>query len=86
MKLLMLLIILGILVFGRSSAQADEQRDTFIIGTTFSVPIIYCGEKQFFRQCFSVTQEECQEFAAASARACFEQIRQQIPLNLDSKS
>lgn len=56
-------------------------KDDWINGVTTVLPVALCKSDQLFRQCFSVTQEECEEVALSSTRVCIKNNREKIPLN-----
>jgi hypothetical protein len=49
---------------------------------TTAVPALFCQEPQYFRQCFEVSAEECEELVISSTRVCLQRYDQQIPETL----
>ncbi len=43
------------------------------------IPTLFCGSEQYFRQCFDVTVEQCEETMESAARACINNLEAQIP-------
>ena len=58
-------------------------KDDWINGVTTALPAALCKSDQLFRQCFSVTQEECEEVALSSTRVCIKNNREKIPPRLN---
>jgi len=44
-----------------------------------ALPPAFCEEKQYFRQCFKVTQQECLDTTAAVTRQCINKKENDIP-------
>lgn len=43
------------------------------------IPTFFCKEDQYFRQCFEVSVQECEEVAASSARVCIGRLGSEVP-------
>ncbi|HKJ18730.1 MAG TPA: hypothetical protein VJ984_15355 [Xanthomonadales bacterium] len=43
------------------------------------IPTVFCSSEQYFRQCFDVTIEQCEEAMSSSARVCIANLEDQIP-------
>ena len=62
------------------SAQALEvSKSEWIKGMSTVLPTAFCNSNQYFRQCFSVTAEECEETAASATRICLSKNDENIP-------
>lgn len=44
-----------------------------------TMPTVLCDSAQYFRQCFDVTAQECEETAASSTRVCINDVEHLIP-------
>ena len=44
-----------------------------------AVPAAFCQSNQYFRQCFNVTQIECEETAMSTTRICLKKNEDNIP-------
>ena len=44
-----------------------------------AVPTAFCQAKQYYRQCFEVTQIECEETASSATRICLKKYKEEIP-------
>ena len=58
---------------------ATIDRASWIGGMETAIPTMFCASSQYFRQCFSVSPEECEETSASAARVCLSRYRDQIP-------
>ena len=62
------------------SVHATEvSKDDWIAGMNNVLPTVFCKSEQYFRQCFSVTAEECEEVAASATRVCLNNNKDEIP-------
>lgn len=74
--------IIGILFLVSISTFVTAQEITkkqWVAGMKTALPAHFCQQAQYFRQCFEVTVEECEEVAASSTRICLRELNQQIP-------
>ena len=55
------------------------EKGEWLEGMKTIVPTFFCGEEQYFWQCFEVTFEECEEAAASATRVCINDKAEQIP-------
>ena len=44
-----------------------------------ALPAAFCNSSMYFRQCFKVTAEECEETAASATRICLKENDHNIP-------
>jgi len=51
-----------------------------------AVPRNFCGEQQYFRQCFDVDANTCKRTMASASRDCIDQIESDVPAELDGQS
>jgi hypothetical protein len=58
-------------------------KQDWINGMSTALPTAFCNSKQYFRQCFSVSAEECEETAASATRICLKRYKDQIPATLN---
>jgi hypothetical protein len=75
------LLIVGILIVA-SSAFAQENtvsRKAWIEGMQDKLPAALCQEKQYFRQCFRITEKECLSVAENATRMCLKSRQNEIP-------
>ena len=63
-----------------TSAEANEvSKAEWIKAMSTALPAHFCQPTQYFRQCFSVTQPECEQVALSATRICLEKHRSEIP-------
>ena len=48
-------------------------------GMSTVLPTVLCNSSQYFRQCFSVSAQECEETAASATRVCLKKNDKDIP-------
>lgn len=65
------------------SAHAVEvSKSDWIKAMSTALPTAFCNSKQYFRQCFKVTAQECEETAASATRICLSSNKDKIPSTL----
>jgi hypothetical protein len=71
------------ILIASTSIMADEvSKDDWINGMSTAVPAYFCKADQYFRQCFKVTQTECEETALSTTRICLAENKDKIPARL----
>ena len=86
------LILFFALLVGCSSTGVKEKNATsqkiskekWIFAMKTTMPVAICTSDQYFRQCFDVTEFECEEIATSSVRICVNELNDQIPTVLKS--
>jgi len=74
------LFLIGILAFASTTVSANEvSKEDWINGMTTALPAYFCKADQYFRQCFTVTQVECEEVALSTTRICLAQNKNAMP-------
>lgn len=66
----------------RSSANATITREEWMDGMAGALPAVFCEPSMYFRQCFSVTEDECIEAALRATKVCLAKNREKIPPTL----
>lgn len=61
-----------------ASAQ-EVTKKQWIAGMKTALPAHFCQQSQYFRQCFDVSANKCEEVAASSTRICLSELGNQIP-------
>lgn len=51
----------------------------WIDAMTTALPTAFCNSGQYFRQCFKVSAQQCEETAASATRICINKFRSEIP-------
>ena len=72
-------IALFILIASTSAMANEVSKDDWINGMSTALPAYFCKADQYFRQCFAVTQIECEETALSVTRICLSQSKDKIP-------
>lgn len=62
-----------------NSQAAEVEKEVWINAMSTALPTAFCQSGQFFRQCFEVTQIECEETAASATRICLGKYKSEIP-------
>jgi len=66
-----------------SQAPASEvSKEDWIARVRTSLPALFCAEGSYFRSCFTLTPQECEERAASTTRICLSDVQDQIPATL----
>ena len=74
-------VLLGVFLFCIvTTANAGEvSKEVWMDAMSTVPPTAFCQLKQYFRQCFEVTQIECEETALSATRICLEKYKEKIP-------
>ena len=73
-------IILFTILYLPLYAQAVEVNKTdWVNSMTTALPTTFCNSSQYFRQCFSVSAQECEETATSATRVCLNKSINDIP-------
>lgn len=70
------------LIASTSGMATEVPKENWINGMTAALPAYFCKADQYFRQCFNVTQVECEETALSTTRICLAQYKDKIPASL----
>jgi len=63
-----------------AGAEATEvSKAEWMKAMSTALPAHFCQPTQYFRQCFSVTQSECEQAALSATRVCLEKHKSEIP-------
>ncbi len=73
---------LFILIASTSIMANEVSKDDWINGMSTALPAYFCKADQYFRQCFKVTQIECEKTALSTTRICLAQNKDKIPTRL----
>jgi hypothetical protein len=78
--------LLFILLFSTSQTAhaADTVVDKFawLEAMKTRLPNAFCGESQYFRKCFNVTEDQCIEVSLRATAICMQSIADQMPAEL----
>lgn len=70
------------LLFPLLTSAKDVTKSDWIKAMSTALPTALCNSKQYFRQCFKVTVQECEETAASATRICLNKYKKDIPNTL----
>ena len=62
-----------------ASLANEVKKSDWINGMSTALPTAFCASEQYFRQCFKVTAQECEEVAASATRVCLNKHKDKIP-------
>ena len=69
----------GLILFFSVSHAADLLQDQWINFMTQNMPALFCKSDQYYRYCYEVTKEECEDTAAFAVQACIANHLQELP-------
>lgn len=69
-----------------SVAQDPVTKEKWSEGMRTLLPVLLCEESSFFRECFDVTAEKCEEVALSTTRVCLENIKEELPSIFESQA
>jgi len=76
------LIFLFIIIISSPIHAVEVNKKDWVNAMTTALPAAFCNSSQYFRQCFSVTPQECEETAASVTRICLNNNNDKIPPKL----
>jgi hypothetical protein len=78
-KLALLATLLATLLQPFTTNAVEVNKSDWYNGMSTALPTAFCNSSQYFRQCFSVSAEECEETAASATRVCLNKNDKDIP-------
>jgi len=73
------LAILATILLPFTSAAVEVSKSDWYNGMSTVLPTAFCSSSQYFRQCFRVSAQECEETAASATRICLNKNDKNIP-------
>ncbi len=62
------------------NSHANEvSKEAWLEGMSTALPAAFCNSSMYFRQCFEISQEECEDMAASTTRICLKKYQDQLP-------
>ena len=61
----------------------EVNKSDWINTMSTALPTAFCNSSQYFRQCFSVSAQECEETAASATRVCLNKSKASMPAIFD---
>jgi hypothetical protein len=74
-----ILVIILVFLISASAHSQEVARDAWIDKMWTALPAAFCLADQYFRECFDVSQIECEETALSASRICLQKYKDQIP-------
>jgi len=73
------LLVIFVLSISASANSAEVSKEAWMESMSTALPTLFCQSNQYFRQCFDITQAECEETAASATRICLQKYESKIP-------
>ena len=74
-----ILLVIFVLLVSIPAHSVEVSKEAWIDSMSSALPTAFCQSGQYFRQCFDVSQTECEETAASAARVCLQKYKDNIP-------
>ena len=74
-----ILHLLFVLLISASANSQEVSKEAWISSMSTVLPTVFCQSGQYFRQCFDVSQGECEETAMSATRVCLQKYKDKIP-------
>ncbi len=71
-----------ILALPLSAQTKTISKSEWIKGMTTALPAEFCRSEQYFRQCYRVSAQKCEEVAASVTRICLDKYAKSMPASL----
>lgn len=73
-------LVVSVLLAAAAPAAADSiPKATWVARMRTALPTMLCQEGSYFRSCFRIEAEECENAAASSTRVCLKELEAEIP-------
>ncbi len=73
-----------VLLFSSFAASQEITKEQWIDRMSIALPTMFCQSGQYFRECFRVSQQQCEEVALSATRICLKDKASQMPASLTS--
>lgn len=74
-----ILVVIFVLFTSIAANPEEVSKDVWIDRMSAALPTAFCQRDQYFRQCFDVSQTECEETAMSATRVCLQKYKDKIP-------
>lgn len=74
-----ILIVTLVLLTSVSAHSVEVSKEAWMDSMSTVLPTAFCQAHQYFRQCFDVSQAECEETAMSATRICLQKYKDKIP-------
>ena len=78
----LILVQIFLILISSSAASQEIAKKQWINGMSTVLPTKMCQSGQYFRECFSVPQTECEEVAHSATRICLKDKGEEMPSSL----
>ncbi|MFO8052734.1 MAG: hypothetical protein R6U54_02075 [Candidatus Omnitrophota bacterium] len=79
MKIIKVCVLLFLLGFLNTVSAEEVPKDSWVDSVSTALPTAFCQSHQYFRQCFKISQVECEETATSATRVCINKFKDKIP-------
>ncbi len=73
-----------IIMLSSSAASQGITKKQWVDRMSTALPTMFCQSGQYFRECFRISQEQCEEVALSATRICLKDKAGQMPTSLTS--
>ncbi|MDH5571393.1 MAG: hypothetical protein OEY89_06480 [Gammaproteobacteria bacterium] len=73
------IILLAITILSSPIQAIEVTKNDWVAAMETALPTAFCNSAQYFRQCFNVTAQECEETASSATRICLNKNKNKIP-------
>jgi hypothetical protein len=81
-----LVFVLPLLVSVNALADASIPKAQWIVQMQKLLPTTFCQPGMYFRECFKVTEAQCNEVASTTTHQCLKDVEDKLPATLDASS
>ena len=75
-------LLLAIALLSKASNATELPREQWMGYMEAALPTYQCQNQTYFRQCFNITQEKCEDVMASATRTCLSKFEESIPATL----
>ncbi|MCK5003372.1 MAG: hypothetical protein KAS57_10120 [Gammaproteobacteria bacterium] len=73
------IILLTALLLPLPANATEVSKSYWFNGMSTAIPTAFCNSRQYFRHCFSVSTQQCEEAVASATRICLNKNNKDIP-------
>ena len=74
-----ILTLLTLIVMTSPLSANEISKPEWLQAMETALPAAFCKSNEYFRQCYTITANECEEVAASTTRICLNKFKDQIP-------
>ena len=72
-----------VLLFPSLAVSQEITKEQWVDRMSTALPTMFCQSGQYFRECFRVSQEQCEEVALSATRICLKDKARDMPASLE---